>query len=119
MVYQNVTPKLYQIAHPRTPYMVVFTDPAGKRVRRYFKRHQEAATYHRELAAKAKMHGTVGLVMDAEMRAPMLGSIFDPTFKRWLGCRVFFGALGTSMSAGVIRAAGRHGELRSLIRVYY
>jgi hypothetical protein len=48
------------------------------------------------------MHGTVGLVMGAEMRAPMLGSIFDPAFKRWLGAGFLFWALSERKSVPAV-----------------
>lgn len=67
-------PKLYVVAHPRCPYRVVFTDPAGKRIQRNFKHKLEAETYHRQLLAKAKIGGTAGLVMDQEMRAEYFGA---------------------------------------------
>jgi integrase len=64
-----VHPKLYRTSHPRAPFLVVFTDPQGKQIRRNFKDEEQAKAYHRELLAKAKVVGTVGLVMDQEMRA--------------------------------------------------
>jgi hypothetical protein len=71
----EMLPKLYQVAHPKCPHLVVFIGPDGKRVRRQFKHKAEAVAYHRELLAKAKMVGTVGLVMDSEMRAEYFGAI--------------------------------------------
>lgn len=65
----EVLPKLYRIAHPRTPFRVVFTDPAGRRVQRHFKEESDAKDYHRDLLKKAQVSGTAGLVLDAEMRA--------------------------------------------------
>ncbi len=65
----RVLPKLYRTSHPRSPYRVIFTAPDGKRVARHFKDPEKAKTYHRELLAKAKVVGTVGLVMDQQMRA--------------------------------------------------
>ncbi|MDR0902084.1 MAG: hypothetical protein LBM92_04875 [Opitutaceae bacterium] len=55
--------------HPDTPWMVVFTEPGGKRRRRYFASHKRAVEYHRQLSEQAKVAGTSGLVMDAEARA--------------------------------------------------
>ena len=65
----EVLPKIYRTSHPTAPHLVIFTDPQGKQIRRNFKNEGEAKTYHRELLAKAKVVGTVGLVMDQEMRA--------------------------------------------------
>lgn len=62
-------PKIYRIKHPRTPFRVIFTDPAGRRIQRHFKEEVEAKTYHRDLLKKAQVGGTAGLVLDAEMRA--------------------------------------------------
>ena len=70
----RMLPKLYQVAHPRTPHLVVFTDPQGKFVRRHFKDKAEAQAYHRQLLAKASIVGTAGLVMDQEMRAEYFGA---------------------------------------------
>ena len=69
MVNWQMLPKLYEITHASTPWQVVFTDPRGKRVRKHFSKRSEAEAYHRQLLAKAKLAGTAGLVMDAEMRA--------------------------------------------------
>lgn len=66
---REVLPKLYRTSHPKAPHRVVFTDPNGKIVRRHFKDEDKAKAYHRELLTKAKIVGTVGLVMDQEMRA--------------------------------------------------
>lgn len=68
-------PKLYRIAHPKTPYRIVFTDPDGGRRYRHFADGEKAKTYHRELLAKAKIVGTVGLVMDQEMRADYFAAV--------------------------------------------
>lgn len=65
----RMLPKLYTVNNPRSPYRVVFIDPAGKRKQRHFADPKAAHAYHRELLAKAKVAGTVGLVLDAEMRA--------------------------------------------------
>ena len=62
-------PKIYRIAHPNTPYRVIYTDPSGRRVQRHFKSEKEANRYHRDLLKKAQTVGTAGLVMDQEMRA--------------------------------------------------
>jgi len=69
-----VLPKLYQIANPKCPYRVIFTDPTGKPVQRHFKDKTKAETYHRQLLAKASIVGTAGLVMDQEMRAEYFGA---------------------------------------------
>lgn len=68
-------PKLYVIAHPRTPYRVVFTDPEGKRRYRHFADKDKAKAHLRELLAKAKVAGTAGLVLDAEMRAEYFAAV--------------------------------------------
>lgn len=65
----KVQPKIYEIAHPSTPYRVIFTDPRGKRVQRHFSKKKEATEYHRQLLRKAQLVGTAGLVLDEEMRA--------------------------------------------------
>ncbi len=62
-------PKLYVVAHPKTPHLVVYSGPDGKKVRRHFADRKEAAACHRELLAKASIGGTAGLVMDRVMRA--------------------------------------------------
>jgi len=64
-----VLPKFYRTKHPRSPFLVIYTNPQGKQVRRNFKNEDEAKAYHRELLKKAKVVGTAGLVMDQEMRA--------------------------------------------------
>ena len=62
-------PKLYEIRHPSTPYQVVFRDRSGRAVRRHFSIKADAERHHADLLAKAKIAGTAGLVLDAEMRA--------------------------------------------------
>jgi hypothetical protein len=64
-----VLPKLYKVTHPRKLYQVVFTDARGKKIRRHFAKFKQAKKYHRDLVSKAKIAGTSGLVLDAEMRA--------------------------------------------------
>lgn len=61
-------PKLYVVAHPKAPHLVVYTAPNGRRVRRHFSDPEKAKAYHRELLTKAKVGGTAGLVMDRVMR---------------------------------------------------
>jgi len=70
----QVLPKLYRLKRTDAPFRVVFTDPQGKQVRRHFVDEGKAKAYHRELLAKARVGGTAGLVMDAEMRADYFGA---------------------------------------------
>lgn len=69
-------PKLYRIAHPRTPWRVVYSDPSqrdrhGKprRFARHFKLEKEARDHHGKLMKQAANVGTSGLSMDARQRA--------------------------------------------------
>jgi integrase len=62
-------PKLYHVKHPDCPWLVVFTEPSGKRRQRFFAKHATAKEYHKKLLEAAKVAGTAGLVMDAEARA--------------------------------------------------
>lgn len=69
-------PKLYKIAHPRTPWRVVYSDPSqrdhrGKTRRfvKHFKLEKAARAYHAKLMRSAATVGTSGLSMDARARA--------------------------------------------------
>lgn len=69
-------PKLYRIAHPRSPWRVVYSDPSqrdrhGKTRRfvRQFKDERAAREHHAKLMKLAANVGTSGLSMDARQRA--------------------------------------------------
>lgn len=61
-------PAIYLTSSPTSPWQVTFTDPKRGRIRRHFKIEKEARKYHAQLLKKAKISGTVGLVMDVTMR---------------------------------------------------
>jgi integrase len=68
-----VLPKLYHTAHPRTPWLVVYTDPSArdrhnrpKRVQKWFSDRKPAKTYHDSLLRQAATVGTSGLTWNAQ-----------------------------------------------------
>ncbi len=69
-----MVPKLYNIAHPRTPYLVIYTDHHGKRRRKHFKLKKDADEYLANLSKRMAYEGTAGLAMDAESRSEFYGA---------------------------------------------
>ena len=68
-------PKIYQTKHPRTPWLVVYSNPAEKnaqgqpkKVQRWFAQEADALAHHGRLIEAAATEGTAGLAFDFTLR---------------------------------------------------
>lgn len=90
--------KVYRVNHPSTPWQVQVYIRGGKRLRKHFKRKQDAEAYAADLNKQARHEGTEGLLFGAAARA------------EYMAAKELLEGSGVGLVEAVRQWAGKHGN---------